>query len=56
MKIDKKKLLSFIKQHQIVLEDIYNKYISDFDISKKDFYIFAFNNTTIIKTNPSFFI
>ena len=44
---DKKLFLSFIKEHQLILDNIYYLYIKDYNISKKDFYIFAFNNTSI---------
>ena len=44
---DKKLFLSFIKEHCVILEDIYNKHIKEYNISKNDFFIFAFKNTSI---------
>ena len=44
---DKKLFLSFINEHQLLLDNIYYRYIQDYNISKKEFYIFAFKNTTI---------
>jgi len=42
----KREIPSFIEEHKIALDKIYNKHFKDYDhISKKDFYIFAYVNT-----------
>ncbi len=42
----KREIESFVKEHCSILEYIYNKYFKDYKhITKKDFYIFAYNNT-----------
>jgi hypothetical protein len=42
----KRKIYSFVKEYGDILEYIYNKYFKDYNhITKKDFYIFAYNNT-----------
>ena len=42
----KREINSFIEEHKIALDKIYNKHFKDYDhITKKDFYIFAYANT-----------
>ena len=42
----KREINSFIEEHKVALDKIYNKHFKDYDhISKKDFYIFAYANT-----------
>jgi hypothetical protein len=43
----KREINSFIKEHKYMLDYIYNKYFKDYThITKKDFYIFAYKNTS----------
>jgi hypothetical protein len=44
---DKKLFLSFIKEHKVILDDIYYKYISRYNITKNEFYNFAFRNSSL---------
>jgi hypothetical protein len=42
----KREMPSFIEEHKVALDKIYNKHFKDYDhITKKDFYIFAYANT-----------
>jgi hypothetical protein len=42
----KREINSFIEEHKVALDNLYNKHFKDYDhISKKDFYIFAYVNT-----------
>jgi hypothetical protein len=47
-RIFKSTINEFIKEHKFILDYLFNKHFKDYVfISKEDFYIFAYNNSTV---------